>query len=299
MWRFGGHKNSWNLWYGGVGKTTLAKIIYNRLSNHFEACCFLSGVRETSQLKGIECLQNQLLSDILKRDWRNISNVDYGIKTINERLCGKKVLVLLDDVDERIHLNALMGRPVWFGKGSILIITSRNMEVFNVPEVCCTYELTGMDFSQSLQLFCKHAFRRDHPLDAYATLSNEVVKMTGGLPLALEVIGLQLFGKNKDYWDVTLQKLEKVPHMEVRSKLEVCYDALDYRQKKIFLDIACFYIGCDKGTVLQKWTSDLFPGEALQVLQQRSLIKIGEDNKLWMHVQLRDFGRDLVSVKLL
>ncbi|XP_056174690.1 disease resistance protein L6-like [Syzygium oleosum] len=280
---------------GGVGKTTLAKIIYNHLSHHFEDCCFISNVRETSQLKGIECLQNQLLSDILKRNWSNISNVDDGIKTIKERLCGKKVLVLLDDVDKIIHLNALMGRPVWFGLGSRIIITSRNTNVFNVPEVCLTYELTGMDFNQSLQLFCKHAFGRDHPLDEYADFSNEVVKMTGGLPLALEVIGSLLWGKTKDVWDVTLKKLEKVPHEEVKRKLKVCYDSLDDRQKQIFLDIACLFIGFDKRIVLHMWNdSNLFPGEGLQVLQQMSLIKIGEDDKLWMHDQLRDLGRDIV-----
>ncbi|XP_048134084.1 disease resistance protein L6-like [Rhodamnia argentea] len=280
---------------GGVGKTTLAKIIYNRLSHRFEDCCFISNVRETSQLKGIECLQNQLLSDILKRNWSNISNVDDGIKTIKERLCGKKVLVLLDDVDERIHLNALIGRPVWFVLGSRIIITSRNTDVFNVPEVCFTYELTGMDFNQSLQLFCKHAFGRDHPLDEYADFSNEVVKMTGGLPLALEVIGSLLWGKSKDVWDATLKKLEKVPHEQVKRKLKICYEALDDRQKHIFLDIACLFIGFDKRIVLHMWNdSNLFPGEGLQVLQQMSLIKIGEDNKLWMHDQLRDLGRDIV-----
>ncbi|XP_030513861.1 disease resistance protein Roq1-like [Rhodamnia argentea] len=179
---------------------------------------------------------NQLLSDILKRNWSDISNVDDGIKKIKERLCGKKVLVLPDDFDERIHLNALMGRPVWFGKGSRMIITSRNMGVFNVPEVCCIYELTGMGFKHSLQLFCRHDFRGDHPSDEYAALPNEAVKITGGLPLALEVIGSLLWGKSKDVWGVTLEKLETVPHEEAQRKLKICHDALHYRQKQIFLN---------------------------------------------------------------
>ncbi|XP_030517239.2 disease resistance protein L6-like [Rhodamnia argentea] len=53
---------------GGVGKTTLAKIIYNQLSPDFEHHCFLSNIRETSNVKGVEYLQNQLISDILKRN---------------------------------------------------------------------------------------------------------------------------------------------------------------------------------------------------------------------------------------
>ncbi|KAL3745583.1 hypothetical protein ACJRO7_014665 [Eucalyptus globulus] len=103
---------------GGVGKSTLAKIIYNRLLHHFEACCFLSNIRETSELKGIEGLQNQLISDVLKKKWANISNVEEGIKIIKERLCGKKVLLLLDDVDQMTHWDAPIGKPDWFGLGS-------------------------------------------------------------------------------------------------------------------------------------------------------------------------------------
>ncbi|KAF7851735.1 hypothetical protein BT93_L2927 [Corymbia citriodora subsp. variegata] len=280
---------------GGVGKTTLAKVIYNRFSYRFENCCFLSNVRETSQKKGIEYLQNQLLSDILKINLPNVINVDDGIKTIKERLCGKKVLVLLDDVNEKSHLDELMGSPVCFGLGSRIIITSRNKDVFNVPEACCPYELTGMDFRQSLQLFCKHAFGRDHPLDEHANFSNEVVKITGGLPLALKVIGSLLSHKSKDHWGDIMKKFEKVPREEVKRVLKISYDALDEWQKQIFLDMACLFIGFDKRVVFHIWNdSNLFPGEGLQALQQMSLIKIGKDNRLWMHNQLRDFGRDIV-----
>ncbi|KAK3441759.1 hypothetical protein EUGRSUZ_B01756, partial [Eucalyptus grandis] len=284
---------------GGVGKTTLAKIIYNRLSHRFENRCFLSNVREASERKDIERLQNQLLYDIVKINLPNVSNADNGINEIKQRLWGKKVLLLLDDVGEKIHLNELMGTVEGFGLGSKIIITSRNMNVFNVPDVCCTtYELSEMDFGQSLQLFCKHAFRRDHPPDEYAASSDEVVKMTGGLPLALEVIGSLLLGKGKDVWDVTLEKLKKVPNEEVKRKLKISYDALDKPQQRIFLDIACLFIGFDKRVVFHIWhDSGLFPGEGLQTLQRMSLIKIGKDNKLWMHNQLRDFGRDIVHQK--
>ncbi|KAI3442200.1 ADP-ribosyl cyclase/cyclic ADP-ribose hydrolase [Psidium guajava] len=281
---------------GGVGKTTLAKIIYNQLSHCFEDCCFLSNVRETSQLKGIECLQTQLISDILNKKWSNISNVEEGMKVIKERLCGKKVLVLLDDVDQMNHWNALIGKPVWFGLGSKIIITSRNRDIVDVPEVCYPYELMSMNFNQSLQLFCKHAFERDYPSEDYVAFSTEVVKTTGGLPLALEAIGKLLPCRSKDVWDVILKKLKQVPLNEVKRKLKISYDALDDWQKRIFLDIACLFAGFDKMIVLHSWKdSNLFPEEGLEVLQKMSLIKISEDNKLWMHDQLRCLGRDIVG----
>ncbi|KAL3745587.1 hypothetical protein ACJRO7_014669 [Eucalyptus globulus] len=280
---------------GGVGKTTLAKIIYNQLSHCFEGRCFLSNVRETSQLKGIECLQNQLVSNVLKIKESNISNVEEGIKMIKERLCGKKVLVLLDDVDQMTHWDALIGKPAWFGLGSRIIITSRNRDIVDVSEVCYPYELMSMNFNLSLQLFCHYAFGRDYPSDDYVAFSTEVVKSTGGLPLALEAIGKLLPHRSKDVWDVILKKLKQVPLNEVKRKLKTSYDALDDWQKHIFLDIACLFTGFDRRMVLHLWKdSNLFPEEGLEVLQKMSLIKITEDNKIWMHDQLRGLGRDIV-----
>ncbi|KAF8017469.1 hypothetical protein BT93_H2594 [Corymbia citriodora subsp. variegata] len=282
---------------GGVGKTTLAKIIYNQLSPNFEYHCFLSNIRETSEVKGVEYLENQLISDILKRKGIDIStsNTDGGIEMIKDRLCGKRLLLLLDDIDRKNQLNALMGKRDWFGEGSKFIITSRNKEVLNVFGVDWTYELNCMDFDKSLQLFSKHAFRRDHPLDDYLGLSRKAVGIAGGLPLAIEVIGSLLSCNNKEKWDAILKKLEKVPHEEVSSKLKISYEALDDRQKHIFLDITCFFIGFDKETVIHMWDeTELFPEEALEVLQHMSLIKIKRKNKLWMHDLLRDMGREII-----
>ncbi|KAL3745591.1 hypothetical protein ACJRO7_014673 [Eucalyptus globulus] len=279
---------------GGVGKTTLAKIIYNRLSHHFEACCFLSDIRGTSELKGIEVLQNQLISDVLKRKGSNISNVEEGIKILQNSLRDRKVLVLLDDVDQMAHWDALIGNPALLGLGSRIIITSRNKDIVDVQEVCYPYELMSMNFNQSLQLFCKHAFGRDCPTDDYVAISIEVVRSTGGLPLALEAIGKLLPCRSKHLWDAILKKLKQVPLKEVKQKLKISYDALDDREKHIFLDIACIFTGFDQRIALCSWkNSNLFPEVDLEVLQKMSLIKISEDKKIWMHDQLRGLGRDI------
>ncbi|KAK3417781.1 hypothetical protein EUGRSUZ_H03745 [Eucalyptus grandis] len=278
---------------GGVGKTTIAKIIFNELSNKYDNCCFLSNIHETSKLKGIEYLQQQLICDILKVKWIDIRNIDEGIRIIKERLRNKKVLILLDDVEENDHMDALVGKRDWFSKGSKLIITTRRKDVLH--KVDWRYELTGMDHHQSLQLFSKHAFRRDSPLDEYIHHTKRAIHIAGGLPIALEVIGSLLSRKNKEMWDATLNLLESVPHVEVQNKLKISYDALDYRQKHVFLDIACNFIGYRKDIVVIFWdASKLFPEATLEVLQNMSLIKIEEHNKLWMHDQLRDLGREIV-----
>ncbi|KAL3727492.1 hypothetical protein ACJRO7_032254 [Eucalyptus globulus] len=280
---------------GGIGKTTIAKIIYNELSNEYNNCCFLSNIRDTSKRKGMEYLQQQLIHDILKTKWVKITNIDEGIKTIKERLSNKKVLILLDDVEEKDHMNALVGEHDWFGEGSKLIVTTRRKDVLHVLEMDLRYELTCLDPNQSLQLFSKYAFRRESPTDDYISQSMRAVRIAGGLPLAIEVIGSLLSYKNKEDWDDTLNMLESVPHDEVRKKLKISYDALNNLQKRIFLYIACHFIGCCKDIVVYFWdASKPFLEAALEVLQNMSLIKIGKDKILWMHDQLRDLGREIV-----
>ncbi|XP_056167564.1 disease resistance protein RPV1-like [Syzygium oleosum] len=152
-----------------------------------------------------------------------------------------------------------------------------------------------MDRDQSLKLFSKHAFRRDSPLEEYINQSNRAIDIAGGLPLALEVIGSLLSSTNKEMWDAELKMLESVPQDKVGSKLKISYNALNYRQKHIFLDIACLFIGYDKDIMVHFWDAfELFSEVALEGLQNMSLIKIEKDNKVWMHDQLRNLGRDIV-----
>ncbi|XP_048133853.1 disease resistance protein L6-like [Rhodamnia argentea] len=280
---------------GGIGKTTIAKVIYNKISHNFENCCFLGDVRERSKVNGIQCLQKQLVSSILKREWTEINDMHEGTQTIKVKLSNKRVLLLLDDVEEANHIDALVCKRDWLGKGSKIIITSRRIDVLSVPEVDDRHELTGMDRDQSLQLLSKHAFRRDSPSYEYINQSNRAIDIVGGLPLALEVIGSLLYYTKKEMWDATLKMLESVPHDKIQSTLKISYDALNMRQQQMFLDIACFFIGYDKDILVHfRDKSNFFPEVVMEVLQNTSLIKIIEGNKVWMHDQVRDLGREIV-----
>ncbi|MED6203781.1 hypothetical protein PIB30_002545 [Stylosanthes scabra] len=91
---------------GGIGKTTLAAAVYNFITDHFEGACFLENVRENSSRHGSVHLQNILLSEILEKEIK-LGSVKKGTSEIQKRLCQKKVLLVLDDVDDPEQLKAI------------------------------------------------------------------------------------------------------------------------------------------------------------------------------------------------
>ncbi|XP_059644291.1 disease resistance protein L6-like [Cornus florida] len=281
---------------GGIGKTTIAKFIYNKLLQKFTCRSFLQNVRESEQRDGLVSLQKQLLAETL--NWHPyISNVDSGINIIRDRFIRKKVLLVLDDVTQRSQFDGLVGKRSWFGPGSTIIVTARYKHVLEALEIKDTYEPPFMDSEQSLQLFSMHAFRRTFPPEEYISISRQIVSTAAGLPLTLEVIGsfLSLFGKTETSWKDTLEKLKKVPPKEVLNTLMISYQALGHEQKQIFLDIACLFVGMDKTYLFYMWDAcGYHPEIEINVLCLMSLVKMEDDNVLWMHDQLRDLGRDIV-----
>lgn len=95
---------------GGIGKTTIAKTAYNQNFEKFDGSSFLANVREASeQFNGLVRLQRQLLSDILKKKAQKVHNVDEGVIKIKNAVSCKRVLLVLDDVDDFDQLNAVTG----------------------------------------------------------------------------------------------------------------------------------------------------------------------------------------------
>jgi hypothetical protein len=280
----------------GIGKTTIAKVVFNQLCYGFEGSCFLSNINETSkQLNGLALLQKQLLHDILKQDVANINNVDRGKVLIRERLCCKRVLVVADDVARQDQLNALMGQRSWFGPGSRVIMTTRDSNLLRKADR--TYQIEELTRDQSLQLFSWHAFKDTKPAEDYIELSKDAVDYCGGLPLALEVIGACLSGEEKYIWKSEIDKLRRIPKHDIQGKLRISFDALDGEElQNAFLDIACFFIDIKKEYVAKVLGArcGYDPEVDLETLRKRSLIKVNSIGEITMHDLLRDMGREVV-----
>ncbi|KAF7847101.1 hypothetical protein BT93_L3362 [Corymbia citriodora subsp. variegata] len=231
---------------GGVGKTTIAKAVYNCIANQFEGSCFLANVRENSKHGGLIRLQEALLHQILMDINLKIDNVDQGIHTVRDRLSQKKVLVIIDDVDHLDQLRKLVGGTDWFGPGSRIIVTTRDEHLLVAHDVDWIHTIDCLHSEDALQLFCWNAFRKIHPGIGYENLSYMLINYAKGLPLALIILGSFLRGRSISEWKSTLDKLERIPREDIYNVLKISFDGLEEQEKAIFLDIACFLRGKSK-----------------------------------------------------
>ncbi|KAH9725693.1 ADP-ribosyl cyclase/cyclic ADP-ribose hydrolase [Citrus sinensis] len=255
---------------GGLGKTTLARVVYDLISHEFDGSSFLADVREKCDKEGsVISLQKQLLSDLLKLADNNVRNVYDGINMLRVRLRRKKVLVVIDDATHPDHLRRLVGEPDWFGPGSRIIITTRNEHLLKLHRVKKVYKLEALTNDEAFRLLCLKAFDTHKPLEEYVELAKSVVRYASGLPLALKVLGSFLFGRPAHEWTSALERIKKDPEYEILSQKR------DYVSKILK--------SCDFDPVI-----------GIAVLIEKSLLTVDGANRLWTHDLLQEMGRQIV-----
>lgn len=283
---------------GGIGKSTIAKFVYNQNFNSFQSSSFLANIREVSnQPNGLIALQQQLLYDIVKGKKENISCVDEGIIKVREAISWKRVLLVLDDVDCPDQLNAVFGMRSWLYPGSKIIVTTRQKHLFKPHEPHLVYNVETLDENKSIELLSWHSFGQDHPAEAYVECSRRIANHCGGLPLALKVLGSSLVGKDLDFWESMLKKLKDIPNSQIIEKLKIGYDSLeDDHDQNLFLHVACFFIGREKKfavTVLD--SCEFYTIVGIENLIDRNLLTVNEQtNTLEMHQLIQTMGREVI-----
>ncbi|KAF8023260.1 hypothetical protein BT93_F0689 [Corymbia citriodora subsp. variegata] len=293
---------------GGMGKTTLAKAVFDQLSSQFEGYSFLSNILESCPCCGIEKMQRKLIADLFGFLVDETFDMDEGNDIIRKRLPYKRVVIVFDGMDKEDQFMQLAKHCKLCCPGSRIIITTRDKSIFPMTKAegleknistesikIFLYEMKEMHFDHTLQLFNKHAFGTDSAPKDLSDLSREVVSCTGGLPWAVEVMGSLLRSPSRGTLISTLEKLKEVPHEKVIQKLRISYDALGCEAKQIFLDIACFFINKKKTNAMYLWEDcKLFPKFEIKALINKSLIKMVDHDRIWMYDQLRNLGREIV-----
>ena len=193
---------------GGIGKTTIAKAVLKEISKHFEGSCFLENVRENSRTgDSIIQLQKKLLFIISMGEDLNVESVAHGTTMIRERLQRKRVLLILDDVNEPKQIENLFGNCDSLVSRSRVLITTRDEKVLaTLGKVCATHKVKELNKCEARDLFIFYAFQGKKLDEDYVEVANQVIKFVGGLPLDLKMKGSDLCGRTKSEWEGAIRQ---------------------------------------------------------------------------------------------
>jgi hypothetical protein len=287
---------------GGIGKTTLVKEVYNHfaMEKRFEEQSFLKDVRSSTTDPLV--LQKQLVYDLLQETLQSSEGFSYCF----DRFMGRKVLIVVDDIDHPSQFNVLIPDIDKLARGSRILVTSRDQNVLsNIMRgdghLTAMHEVELMSPHDSHQLFNWHTFYNEKASDGFQDLARKVADACCRLPLALEVIGAFLFDKKRpedtDCWHQASETLRA--NGDILNQLKISYDGLSSDEARLmFKDIACFFIGKDEKMAMQIFESCNSyngPQVSFYALMDKSLVTLDSDRRIRMHDLLRDMGRNVVT----
>nr|AXU93557.1 RPP4/RPP5-like protein [Arabidopsis thaliana] len=253
----------------GIGKSTIGRALFSQLSSPFPLRAFVTYKSTSgSDVSGMKLSwEKELLSEILGQ--KDIKIDHFGV--VEQRLKHKKVLILLDDVDNLEFLKTLVGKAEWFGSGSRIIVITQDRQFLKAHDIDLVYEVKLPSQGLALKMICRSAFGKDSPPDDFKALAFEVVELAGSLPLGLSVLGSSLKGRDKDEWVKMMPRLRNDSDDKIEETLRVCYDS---NVKELLED-----------------------NVGLTMLVEKSLIRITPDGDIEMHNLLEKLGREIDRAK--
>nr|GEV35225.1 TMV resistance protein N-like [Tanacetum cinerariifolium] len=263
---------------GGAGKKTLARAVFNQISFQFE--------------------------DILDDQDVTVSGVLDGKNKMKKTMRGRKVLVVLDDVDDKDQLEALAGDCNWFKPGSRIIITTRDKQVLVAHRVSLIHNVTLLSQAEAGCLFNRYAFGKENPIQGYEALSGKVLQYADGLPLTIKVMGSFLCGQDESEWKDAIKRLETIPLkktmedyassswcLEELVKIMECQTMDEHTAYPVFFDVEPTEVRKQSGEVgvafarhkkekaARKWREALKEASYLAGWELKSIANGGEDTR--------------------
>lgn len=295
---------------GGIGKTTLAKTIYNNLliKQHFDIHAWAT----ISQQYKAEDILSQLISSHGKSS--DVKSVQLGLQ-LHKTLSGRRYLIILDDVwSVQVWDRVKLFFPD-NGNGSRVVLTTR---VSNVAKECGSscFTMNLLDEDKSWKLFREKAFQHEDCPPHLEKIGKDIVKLCRGLPLSIVVIGGSLLKspRNIGYWKDVARDIKSSPNSrEKQESLDVLYSSYNHlppHLKPCFLYTGVFRCGFSSipvSKIIQLWVAEGFikPNGArlleeiaedyLKDLVDRNLILVGkrhDDGKI-KSCDVHDLLRDL------
>ncbi|XP_039686081.1 putative disease resistance RPP13-like protein 1 [Medicago truncatula] len=266
---------------GGLGKTTLAKLLYNdrEVKEKFEVRGWAHISKDFDVVTVTKTILESVTSKRNDTDALNILQVQ-----LQQSLRSKKFLLVLDDIWHGKYVDCWNSLIDIFNVGlreSKVIITTRNERVAATMQTFLPiYKLEPLQRDDCWSLLAKYAF----PTSNYQQRSNlkkigrEIAKKCDGLPLAAIAIGGLLRTKfSQDYWnDVLKSNIWELTNDEVQPSLLLSYRYLPAPLKGCFAYCSIFPKNSilEKNMVVQLWIAE---GLVPQPKNEKSWEKVAEE----------------------
>ncbi|KAJ4965888.1 hypothetical protein NE237_017737 [Protea cynaroides] len=247
---------------GGLGKTTLAKIVYNDESivAHFEKRMWIC----VSDNFKVSMLIEEMVESLTGAN-PNLSNLEATQKLVDENLRGKRFLLVLDCVWNPDHekWDRLRASLVIGAKGSKIIVTTRNEKVASIMGTLPPYHLVGLSENESWSLFKIKAFGSGGAPENSKTMriGRELVEKCKGVPLAIKYLSALMQSKKSEHEWLSIQESElwkSEDGNEILSVLKLSYDHLSTQLKQCFAYCSIFPKGykIKRKTLIQLWMAE-------------------------------------------
>lgn len=274
----------------GVGKSTIGRALFSQLSSRFHKHAFFVSYKSKEKWDDDKLnlrLDERLLSEILCQ--KDVKIRHPGV--VKKRLMHKKVLIIVDDVDDVQVLNTLMDQTSLVGSGSRIVVITQDKRLLESQEIELIYEVELPSHDPAMQMFCRSAFGKNSPPYGFEELAEEVALHSSNLPLGLSVLGSSLKGMNKEKWVEMMPSLLESLDGKIRNTLKASYDRLDGKRQELFLCIACLSDGRDVN-----FFKDLLGDSAeigIKILCDKSLIRRESTGIVQMHSLLQKLGIEI------
>ncbi|XP_077231802.1 putative disease resistance protein At4g27220 [Tasmannia lanceolata] len=228
---------------GGVGKTTLVEQVGKQAKDEK---LYDEVVKVTvSQKRELKNIQGDLAVklDLKFEEGDEEARAGLLLKRLKQE---KKVLIILDDLWDRLDLTKV-GIP--YGstqKGCQIIMTTRRLDVCSMMNCQKNIEVQVLSKQDSWNLFKEKAEVVE--TDELQSLAREVAKECQGLPLAIVTVARALKGKDLSIWANALRELKRSSarniegvDKELYSRLELSYNYIGSEEAKLCFLFCCVF----------------------------------------------------------